>query len=477
MPALWWGDQGHATGMLLVALALYDGARGHALGKHVLVWATSERDLRAAVLLSVSVDAPTVVPLRAPSELDREIVEELLSEARFVFGQRSAQRAELEDHAVQGDAGVAASEERLERYVDGLVVMHEAALHICANESVDASLAYVMLRVLAAGTSIEPLIAMLSDLPLTEPAFHAAAREALSDAGGPLVRQLSQALVSASHPAPMVALGLWLCGDQGAPCDVPWKSVWHEGPERLGTSFPYAIGRRAKSEHAALLDPWLESGTPALVEEACLALLRLDPKHAHTRLWQLRWVPGAQLPLALICRRGEQHALFEALLSAPPETIDLALGLLGTVESAERLFARLGESASAAMGLHWITGHEPLEQVDVAVVTPDEELSADELELRREGDSEVGVERERVTRLICTREVWAPIMESHRQRFTDVRTRLGQPLGPLADAKVLEHPRLAPSLKRLCVAATAALDVPRHPRVRDFARVAASLRG
>ncbi|HEY6880074.1 MAG TPA: beta-ketoacyl synthase N-terminal-like domain-containing protein, partial [Polyangiales bacterium] len=231
MPAQWWGDQGHATGMLLVALALYDGARGHASGQHVLLWASSDGDARAAVLLSASADAPTVVPSRAPSELDREVVAELLSEARFVFGQRSTQRAELEDHPLQGDAGVAASEERLERYLDGLVVMREVALDICSTEEMDVSLAYVMLRLLATGTSVEALITMLSSLSLAEPELLAAAREALSDAGGPLVRRLAQALVSSSYPSPMVALGLWVGGDQGGPLDIPWESVWREGPE------------------------------------------------------------------------------------------------------------------------------------------------------------------------------------------------------------------------------------------------------
>jgi hypothetical protein len=155
--------------------------------------------------------------------------------------------------------------------------------------------------------------------------------------------------------------------------------------------------------------------------------------------------------------------------------------LLGTAEAAERLLERLGASETAALGLHLLTGHEPLEQVELALVAPDEELTTDELAARRAGDLMVGVEHERSTRLVATRAVWAPVVESHRRRFGELRTRLGQPLGRAALASVLQHPRLAPSLKHLCAAALpkgdeVALDLSRHAHVRDFSRAAALLR-
>jgi 3-oxoacyl-[acyl-carrier-protein] synthase-1 len=256
MPALWWGDQGHATGTLLVSLALYDGARGHARGSHLLVWTTSDSIERAAALIVAAPGSPIIVPTRALGAPDREQVEELLSEARFVSGQRTEQRASLEEQPSSGDAAVAASEQRLERHVDGLVVMHEAALDACATESFDPSLAYVQLRVLSTRTSREPLSALLHELPLSEPAMFAAAHEALSDAGGSLVRELSRALVMAEQTPQLVALGLWLCGDLSEPLGN-WESCSSAGPGALGASFPYALGRLASSEQAGLLEPWL----------------------------------------------------------------------------------------------------------------------------------------------------------------------------------------------------------------------------
>ncbi len=353
-PALQWGDLGHATGPLLVEVALTAFLGGGAQGQHALVWCASEEGMRGALLLAPSdataeaLHMPDATRPRAHSAQDTELLEELLADACFLFEQRMRRRDELELTPEQGSAALEASERRLEAHVDGLALAGDATLALCdiavearppgeQNDEGVPGLTYVALRLWLRKRQTGRLSSYLSSLDLARPELFRAARAALCHGAGPIARQTSELLLA--HEAPLVrALGLWLSGDTGSAPSIPWAQLGRDGPAQLGASFPWALGRLGSPRDAYLLNPWLREDDPERRRAGWLGYLGMDPARARHDMWS--WSMLAILPT-----RGAVKAS--------------ALGGGGPMRSKTRAAMRTGYHVGPEASTAFVQGHRP----------------------------------------------------------------------------------------------------------------------
>jgi hypothetical protein len=474
-----WGDVGCATGPLLVQLALAAFARGYSVGRYSVAWAASEGPERAAVLIQSAGAAPETSEI--PDETrpvghqrqDRALLEELVAESTFLYQLSVLHRGRLELEPEHNGGALEALEGRLEANIDGASLDPDDVRRICAESDDGHGSVYVATRVLAAHAQIEPLVALLSNTDLEQPATFDAIHAALSHAAGPRAARAIEALVHASGA--LRALGLWWAGDSGVMPSVRWSQLAHPGPEVLGASLPWALGRLGSADDAHLLGPWLESPEPRLKQAAALAYLRLEPVAARRHLIQHRAHPSLLVTLCLFSEPSD--ALIElASASDDPARGCLALALAGTPAARNALLDGLGRpdaAAHAARALHLITGLEPLEAIERRVVLEDDILTASELERRSSGDSEVGVDRDQVTRFSVDRNAWESGIRARTTSSATSPQRLGEPLDATTSRRSLGNPRLAPSTRawiaeELMIRFGVPLRVRSQPRVADY---------
>jgi 3-oxoacyl-[acyl-carrier-protein] synthase-1 len=459
MPALLWGDVGHATGALLVQLAACQLHHGHARGTHALVWTAGRDGARSALLLQRSESHAAPMPLpaagsQAHSELDQAILAELLSEASFLFEQR--QRV-VERREQAPEASLLKQERielRLERHLEALAVGGDKAFDRAA-ELQEPGVTYTTAR-LCLRTAAHPRFwHHLHTLDTGSSEVMSELRSALVHGAASKNAELSEQLLASSSMPGAWELGLWLSAELCIRPSRSWRELaYAAGPRVLGASFPYALIRLRAVGNAALLDPWLQSECAATRELAALACLMLDRSEAHGRLRALS--DATLLPvLALLCEPRDQAALLiqcERSIEAPSSA--LALGLLGTLEAISQLESRLKQPAlarPAANALYLATGAALLVAQESTTVTPVEELTSLEQQAREAGDEDVGVEREKRLALTLDSGTWRAACDEHRGRFRPAeRARLGQPLSATSDAAAVIDQHLAPSVQRLC---------------------------
>lgn len=332
---------------------------------------------------------------------------------------------------------------------------------------------YAKVRLALWSGRTDELFYLLSSVDVTDELVVSAVRSACAHGATMEHARLAQRLTAVGVPE-LRRIGLWLSGDISAVPGEEWAQLGQLGPEVLGDSFPWALGDLGAAVHASLLEPWLESDRPDHQLAASLAYLRLDRAAARRHL--LMYARAGHLQaLALVCEPAEQSRLFGLIQRCTSDdSTCLALGLLGTVPAIEGLLECLTEARLApasARALHLITGREQLADRELVTLTPDAELTEEELAARRAGDAEVGVERERSRSFTHDPAFWRAACSQHTARFKlEQRARLGLVLGGAGDAAVLAHPLLAPSVKDLC-AQQIFLRMPAQIRPRSDMRV------
>lgn len=488
-PAICWGDVGSATGPLLVQLALASFARGWAVGRHAVAWAASEGPERAVVLIEradAALDASDAPQRRtglaaptsgrhAQAQQNRAMLEELVAESVFFYELRGYHQRRLEQEPEHNAAALESIEERLEAHFDGASLDTEAALRICAESGEDAGSLYVATRLLAATGQAEALMRRLSEVDLAQGDAFRAVHDALSHSAGPHAAKLVEPLVL--EDGPLRALGLWLAGDCGPKPSVAWSQLARTPVESLGASLPWALGRLAGADQAHQLEPWLESRELPLAEAAALAYLRLDRVGARRYLQKHRTHPGFLLAL---CSTSEPSDEWIALAksSDDPARGCLALALIGTGAAVDTLLEYLtnaDRAAYAARALHLVTGLEPLDSIERRERLDDELLTDDELDRRRAGDVDVGVDRVHFTRFTQDRTAWERSLHARPASTPTPASRMGSALDATSCIHSLGHARVSPNTRgwiadELAIRFSMPLPLRSRPRVADYAR-------
>jgi 3-oxoacyl-[acyl-carrier-protein] synthase-1 len=459
MPALLWGEVGHATGALLLQLAASQLHHGHARGTHALVWTAGRDGARSALLLQRSESHVAPVPLPAASsqayrELDQAIVDELLSDASFLFEQRRRILEQREHAPAASLLKQERVEHRLERHLEALALGGDMSFERAA-ELQEPGVTYTTARLCLRTGAHARLWHHLHTLDTTSSEVMSELRSALVHGATSQNAELSEQLLASSSMRGAWELGLWLAAELGLRPNRSWSELAHAGgPRVLGASFPYALIRLRAVGNSSLLDPWLQSECVATRELAALACLMLDRSEAYGRLLALS--DATLLPvLALLCKSRDQTALLSwCERSSEVPSSALALGLLGTLDAISQLESRLKEPAlarPAAKALYLASGAALLVMEESATVAQVEELTSLEQQARAAGDADVGVEREKRLALTLDPGMWRAACEVHRARFRPAeRARLGQPLSATSDAAAVIDQHLAPSAQRLC---------------------------
>ena len=254
---------------------------------------------------------------------------------------------------------------------------------------------------------------------------------------GPSAADLAQRLMGAQQPATLRALGLWLAGHIETHPRMDGEQLAREGPERLGASFPWTLGRLGSARHVPLLVPWLESDDSEDLYRSCSRL------------------PAPRsLPTPSSCRPSEHREATEAARASADASSCLALGLLGTPEAVALLRERLDAhpmAAHAANALQLALGNGPDGRPRGGHRGRRRRANQPRAGTARAGDQTIGVERVRLRRL-AHRAPHGSLPASHmRARFhPDQRARLGMPLSLASNILVLAHPQTPPSTALLC---------------------------
>ncbi|MEY4583361.1 MAG: hypothetical protein RL701_8064 [Pseudomonadota bacterium] len=462
MPALSWGDVGQATGALLVQLAAASLAAPHTHGPHALVWTAGVEGTRTALLLEAvaQTTAPLVASRARPvaqRTQDHAVLDEILSDASFLFEQRQYLLARRELASEAALAPQESVERRIEQQINALGFGATTAFERAVEQQREQGwlgMVYAAVRlglaVASRTTAHEPLLRYLQTLTDQSEAVSFEVQCALAHGA----TADDRALIPSLFEAGALAFGLWLSADLVVPLakrDVLARAA-ASAPAALGDSFPRALGKFGHVDDVPWLKPWLcDAARPRLQLAAALAYLKLE--RVAGRRYLLEHVEPVFLgPLALVCEHEEQTRLLAACerFADAPESAS-ALALIGTPAAMACLQERLRSTQhaqQAARALYVLTGAELLHESEAVTVTPDDQLSSVERAARAAGDRAVGVEREQVRRFVCDADAWRSTCAAlaHAQS----RMRFGMPLTAAGDAALLVSPHIAPSLQRLC---------------------------
>lgn len=487
MPGLLWGDVGYANGALLLQLAACQLGQGHTRGSRALVWTAGRGVARSAVLLSGS-DEAVIRPLKMPASFspmqpahDASILDELLSEAGFLFEQR---RRAIHQRNEVPEAGLLI-QERLEQRLDH----HVQALSLCGGSIVDRFsdscdiIGATYVTALLATTSGKPEQLRAIVQSSVSPEGRAELYSAISHASNTSLASFAEELLQSPEPSAW-SIGLHLAAELNVAPSRPWRELaLGGGPRVLGDSFPHALLRLGSANEAPLLDPWLVSENAPTRQLAGLAYMALDKSAARDRFVEL--ADPLLLPLlALSCEPDNQSFLLRACERArEAPSSALALGLLGTTAAIAQLIDRLTDAAlsrPSVCALYLATGAQMLDDQEELIVASDDDLTTPELDARNAGDQSVGVERRRRSTFSSDIAVWRAVYDNHRTRFgPTARSRLGQPVDKSTIRALLLDQYLAPNVQRLCAYSdtqgpSRARWLPYDFRVKDLRRLATS---
>jgi len=363
----------------------------------------------------------------------RELFSEFLDSAGFLYEQRSA----LLDRAGFKWTDIQSVEDRIELFLDGLVVGGDEALAVCANATTATpGELHVACRILLRQNQLEKLLHVLSEADEAGPEARRAAADALGlETADGWQKSLVQAAMRSGKAASVVVR---FAGYARLPVRG-WLLRLVEKGVALAPAL-WALGRLpADPASLAIMRPCLDHADMAVKASAALALLRLrDQTTLDTCLRALeRGETWAALPVALSGGPGSMPRLFALVENGAAGSVEVveAISVLGAVGGVELLLKAVAEktsSAAAAAGLFRLTGVDVPQPAERA---GDDELFPDELEARNANPAPPS-EVELASR-------WCAFWEQNHAHF-DPKTRwiFGKPASAAALVECLEAPTM-----------------------------------
>ena len=351
-----------------------------------------------------------------------ELYEEYLEDGSFLY----AQRLNLLDSPKIAWKERGDFEERLEAYIDGLVIGGQLALEVCRRQA-------------AAGDFGELYTATCVFCRQDRQDFVLETLEQLDSEDEEKVSAVADAL---KHELPQGWRGDFLVLASGGDAKLApvmarafgYRRV-RNGPQLLvalkqceAAAVPelvWALGRIAYVPAAEVLLEYLDSGQEPVRSAAAIALARMgQPNLIHRCLAEIQCHTWPLLPLGLAGGRSAWAALTELSREKYSANCVIALGLLGDVASVPdllRLLERAETAAPAALALQTITGAGNREMKFIAEEVDEGELFEGERAAFQRGQPPVRADGRpfgsTVTRLSQNPDDWNRWWHEHATRF------------------------------------------------------------
>jgi uncharacterized protein (TIGR02270 family) len=345
-----------------------------------------------------------------------ELYEEYLAEAAFLYSQRLT----LYDNPEIPWTGITGFEERIEAYIDGLLVGGDLALEVCKRHAAEgeAGELFPIMAVLCRRGQRDLAVNLLHRLDPADAGASLAAADALKyELPYSWTGDLLALLSSDPKIAPILAR---VFGYRRLPC----------GPQLLAAMPPcaadslvpvlWALGRIAYRPASGPLLEYLQTGQECLRSSAAIALARIgEPAAVEYCLSQSASHSWPVLPLGLAAG-GRALAPLTRLSEQRSTDAIVGLGLLGDPASVPLLLSLLEREDSAphaALALQCVTGAALFETVFVPD-EPDEEDDPAQVPPDRGDGRPFG---STVTRLSQNREIWTDWWRANQDRFVSGR--------------------------------------------------------
>ncbi|MEM1043025.1 MAG: hypothetical protein AAGI91_10385 [Bacteroidota bacterium] len=350
----------------------------------------------------------------------------------------------------------AASEERFEAHVDGLVLGEELALAVCQQQAEEggAGELHAALRVVCWHERKDLLDEVLEKLDGDDEEQVLAVRDALAAElpeawAENVVGWLADTLLWKQRVAAYVIGYRRLEAGRALLAALP-QAALGVLPDLIR-----ALGRlRVNAARTVLYNDYVQHSSETVRAEAALALLRLSEQAALQHIASHERDAAWALPLIGISGSAHHGRMLASAASPASAT---ALGLLGDPVAVEALLSHLENpnlAEAAALGLYLITGHAPVEEAFVPEEMDEDELFEDELEAYRRGELPLRPDGEpygeTVERLAQDPALWRAWWSESGGRFEPgTRYRLGEPCTPLSLVRTLQAERMPRWLRQL----------------------------